>query len=288
MKRTPFRSARFVAHSGVVASLAFVASLALGQAASSIPSAASSTPKEDVVQLTPFEVRSTLDTGYMGFETASGSRLNTKLSDTPASISVFTAEFLSDIAATSIADVAKYASNVDFDVGFIGGQPNGNGMMDAAQSITVRGLPTKGGPASGRTVNFLSYPIEIDTYNTARVDFSRGPNSTLFGLAQAGGTFNAQSRTADLARPIFSTSVRTGSWDAFGGVVDANVPLIEIKLALLFDAVVEDSDGWRPLEFKDNERAYVALRYQITPKTTVDLQWEAVNSKFNSPRPYLG
>src|SRR5687768_13994920 len=244
MKRTPFRSARFVAHSGVVASLAFVASLALGQAASSIPSAASSTPKEDVVQLTPFEVRSTLDTGYMGFETASGSRLNTKLSDTPASISVFTAEFLSDIAATSIADVAKYASNVDFDVGFIGGQPNGNGMMDPAQSLTVRGLPTKGGPASGRTVNFLSYPIEIDTYNTARVDFSRGPNSILFGLGQAGGTFNVHSRTADVTRPVFSATLQTGSWNARRGAIDANVPLFQNKLALRFDAVLEKTDGW--------------------------------------------
>lgn len=246
------------------------------------------TAKEDVVQLTPFEVRSTLDTGYMGFETASGSRLNTKLSDTPASISVYTAEFLNDIAATTVGDLAKYASNTDFDVGYIAGQPNGNGMMDPAQSLTVRGLPTKGGPASGRSVNFLSYPIEIDTYNIGRVDFSRGPNSILFGLGQAGGTFNVQARTADITRSIFSTTLQTGSWNARRGILDANFPLIKNKLALRFDAVLEKTDGWRPWEFKDNKRAYATLRYQVTPRTTVDLQWEGVNSKFNSPRPYLG
>jgi iron complex outermembrane recepter protein len=273
---------------GIVAVLILVPGFAMAQAVSPTPNTTPATLREDIVELTPFEVRATLDTGYMGFETASGSRLNTSLSDTPASISVFTAEFLNDIAATNVADIAKYASNVDFDVGFIAGQPNGNSMMDPAQNITVRGLPTKGGPASGRTVNFLSYPIEIDTYNTGRVDFSRGPNSILFGLGQAGGTFNIQSRTADVRRPIFSTTLQTGSWNALRGVVDANVPLIRNRLAVRLDAVVEDMDGWRPWEYKRNKRAYVTVRYQITPRTTVDLQWEGVNSKFNNPRAYLG
>ena len=270
--------------SGLLACLLLVPGLATAQVATPQPQDS----PDEVVQLTPFEVRSTLDTGYMGFETASGSRLNTKLSDTPASISVFTSEFLDDIGATTIADVARYASNTDFDVGFIGGQPNGNGMMGASQSLTVRGLPTKGGPASGRTVNFLSYPIEIDTYNTDRIEFSRGPNSILFGLGQAGGTFNVQSRTADVMRPIFSTGLQVGSWNAIRGVVDANIPLIPEKLALRFDAMMEQTDGWRPWEFKDNQRAYLALRYQVTPKTTVDLQWERVESHYNNPRPYLG
>jgi hypothetical protein len=70
--------------------------------------------------------------------------------------------------------------------------------------------------------------------------------------------------------------------------VDANIPLIPGKLALRFDAMMEQTDGWRPWEFKDNQRAYLALRYQVTPKTSVDLQWETVQSHYNNPRPYLG
>lgn len=77
------------------------------------------------MKLSPFEVRADLDTGYQGMDTASGSRLNTKLNDTPAAISVFTAEFLSDIGATSIADLAKYAANTEYDVGYVSGNsPN--------------------------------------------------------------------------------------------------------------------------------------------------------------------
>ena len=79
--------------------------------------------------------------------------------------------------------------------------------MNAASNLTVRGLPTTGGGASGRTVNFFSYIYEIDTYNTERIEFARGPNSILFGLGQAGGSFNIASRTADVRRPIYGKSV---------------------------------------------------------------------------------
>src|SRR5205085_10671013 len=130
-------------------------------------------------------------------------------------------------AATTTEDVIDHVS----------GYPKDNGMMNAAQNRAVRGLPTTGGPANGRTVNFLAYPIEIDTYNTSRVEFSRGPNSILFGLGQPGGTFNIQSRTADPLRSIVSAGVQTGSWSDLRGVIDVNLPVIKRKLALRVDAV---------------------------------------------------
>lgn len=57
---------------------------------------------EKAVELSPFEVRSDDDVGYQAMNTTSGSRLGTNLKDTAASISPFTAEFLSDIAATNV------------------------------------------------------------------------------------------------------------------------------------------------------------------------------------------
>src|SRR3954466_16064615 len=58
-------------------------------------------PDETVV-LSVFEVRPEEDSGYQAMNTTSGSRLATPLKDTAASISPFTAEFLSDIAATNV------------------------------------------------------------------------------------------------------------------------------------------------------------------------------------------
>ena len=124
--------------------------------------------------------------------------------------------------------------------------------------------------------------------NTSRVEFSRGPNSILFGLGQPGGTLNIQSRTADAALPVFSAGLQIGSWNDLRGVLDINVPVIKKKLAVRLDAVTEHTGGWRPWEYTDNKRAYLAIRYQLTPKTTIDLESELVKENFDHPRPYLG
>ena len=44
---------------------------------------------DQVVELNPFVVQNDKDSGYLAANTLAGSRLNTSLKDTPASISVF-------------------------------------------------------------------------------------------------------------------------------------------------------------------------------------------------------
>src|SRR5688572_23239225 len=66
---------------------------------------------EEAVTLSPFEVRTDKDTGYTATSTLAGSRLNTALRDTPASISVFTKEFLDDIGAINVVEALDYALN---------------------------------------------------------------------------------------------------------------------------------------------------------------------------------
>ena len=75
-----------------------------GQSTATPPSntPANSAATDPVVELSPFEVRPEEDTGYQAMNTTSGSRLATSLKDTAASISPFTPEFLSDIAATNV------------------------------------------------------------------------------------------------------------------------------------------------------------------------------------------
>src|SRR5215211_1137502 len=68
------------------------------------------------VELSPFEVRAENDVGYQAANTTSGSRLNSRLKDTPASVSAFTPEFLSDIAATNLEEMLGHATNVEIDV----------------------------------------------------------------------------------------------------------------------------------------------------------------------------
>ena len=60
---------------------------------------------EDTRTLSPFTVSTEKDTDYLASGTLGGSRLNTSLLDTPASISVMTRDFLTEIAATSVGDL---------------------------------------------------------------------------------------------------------------------------------------------------------------------------------------
>src|SRR5689334_10106590 len=63
------------------------------QASAAAPTAATPTP-EEVVAMTPFQVNATQDRGYLATSTMSGTRLNSKLEDLAASISVVTKQQL--------------------------------------------------------------------------------------------------------------------------------------------------------------------------------------------------
>ena len=65
---------------------------------------------DDTVELSPFEVTATQDTGYQATETLAGTRIRTNLKDVGSAISVVTKEFMKDIGATDNARQARVRS----------------------------------------------------------------------------------------------------------------------------------------------------------------------------------
>jgi outer membrane receptor for ferric coprogen and ferric-rhodotorulic acid len=119
--------------------LAFTPRLVAQNAPSAVPPPAQPQVAEDVVILSPFEVNVDKDIGYQAQATLSGSRLNSRLKDTAAPISVFTEEFLQDLGVTSIADLATWAVGTEID--FNEDEPNENNMLWSPTNFRVRGLP---------------------------------------------------------------------------------------------------------------------------------------------------
>ena len=79
------------------------------------PTAGTASNKQyETIELSPFVVSDDQDTGYLAANSLAGSRLNTPLKDTAATISVFTSEFLSDIGAFDISEAMHYAVNVEY------------------------------------------------------------------------------------------------------------------------------------------------------------------------------
>ncbi len=225
------------------------------------------------VELSPFLVDASKDVGYQGGNTSSGSRLNTSLKDTAATVQVFTPEFLEDLGANSLAEVLAYGTSVQPDLTDtspdFGGSPNGrpdSGRQDFV--FKSRGLDTS------RMVDFFNTNIPIDTYNTGRLEQSSGPNAVLFGIGAAGGSINASTKRALAERNLHTLRSQVGSWDTWRLETDVNQVLRPNVLALRVMGVTESAETWRTWEYSKQKRLTAAVTVRPWTQTGIHLGYE--------------
>lgn len=233
------------------------------------------TLEEEKVELSPFVVEASSDFGYLAQNSLAGSRLNTKLSDLAAPTTVFTKEFIEDVAATSVDELYQYMVNTQVTLYEDASAQVSNDRKNA----TMRGLP-----GGNNSVNYFPTDLRLDTYNSERIDFARGANSILFGLGSPGGVVNVSTKRAVLDQVTGAVSLQGRSWQGLRTEIDYNQPLLKDRLALRLAAVRDDRDSWRETEYNDQKRLYATLRWKITPKTYFDVEWEQGDiHKFDSP-----
>ncbi|MCX6933889.1 MAG: Plug domain-containing protein, partial [Verrucomicrobia bacterium] len=123
---------------------------------------------EEVVKLTPF------------------ARLRTELRDVGAAISVVNAQFLADTGSTNTKDILVYTTGTEASGpgGNYSGVSTGNNFSNAEANLQSPNVSTRVRGLSGAdlTRDFFPTDIGLDSYNTERVDISRGANAILFGL----------------------------------------------------------------------------------------------------------
>lgn len=214
--------------------------VALGQTVPP-PSPAATAPGGPVVQLSPFEVKTDGDLGYVATHTLGGSRLNTSLKDTPAIIDVFTKEFLLDIGATNLEQAMAYANNSQIDDGDAQRVNSGNTQLAAANSFNFRSR----GLLGNGTRNYFETRLGTNLYNVERLDDARGPNSVLFGIGSAGGIVNNSPKRAQFGRAFGELGAQAGNQEYARFTVDYNAPLLPQRLALRVNLLDEDKAHWR-------------------------------------------
>ncbi len=266
---------------------AMLAALTSAFAQSASPLAASATSPSaktgSIIQLSPFEVTSNTDVGYQATDTLAGSRMNTALKDVAASISVFTEEFIRDINATDLKEVMAYANNFQPDLGDAGAFGDneggiGNSIMGTALGTNrVRGLP------ADISRNYFKWNNPTDTYNVGRVEDSRGPNSILFGIGNAGGIINVATKQALLRRPMREIYLSGGSFSSWRATIDVNQPLGD-KAAVRFNAVANRTRYFQTYRYSESQRAHLAAKYEITPWLTARVEYERGEVEANSGR----
>ncbi len=219
---------------------------------------------DEVIVISPFEVTDS-NRGYYAASTMSGTRLNSKVEDLASSITVVTKEQMTDFAMLDINDIFMYeagtegaATYTDFSVDR-NGSPVDNTSLNPNGSNRVRGV----GPANISFGNFeTSGRVPIDPINIESVEISRGPNSTVFGLGNAGGTVNMQPASANTSRDRSQLSARVDSYDGYRTSLDLNRVLKKGVLAARGSAVYQHDGFVRQPSGTDTTRLNGMIRYQ--------------------------
>src|SRR2546421_4442426 len=76
-------------------------------------SAANRTVTTETVELSPFVISESSETGWIATETLAGSRLRTNFKDVPNQIETLTRDFMADLALNTIEQAAMYTANVE-------------------------------------------------------------------------------------------------------------------------------------------------------------------------------
>ncbi len=231
---------------------------------------ASSVSKEEPVELSPFVVSEMTEVGYAATNTFDGSRLNTALRDTPGAISVFTKDFLDDLAATNMEEILRYDLSAeinkgDGDVG--GGGVQANMFGDQGLSFRVRGL------VGGFSINGFSTAAESNSYNVERVGSTRGPNAILFGTGASGGNLNFRTRAPSLTRNRTSLDFKVAGENTKRAAVDVNRVLLKDKLALRVMSVWDRKGSAQPYQYQDLQGITLAANYRFRRDTDLTVSY---------------
>ena len=243
--------------------------------------------------LSPFQVASDADKGYQALNTLSGTRLNSKLEDLGASITVVTKQQMLDTAVLDINDVFRYEASTEGTDNFTTFNRNRSGgvndqvQSNPQQSNRIRGISTAGQSAGGANTAFGNFrtnnSIPFDLYNVAAIEISRGPNSNLFGLGAASGTVNVVPTQANPDRVTASASLRFDDWGGHRESLNFNQPIIRGKLALRVAAVQESKGFTRQPASERIHREYVSLFARPFKNTSIRASAERYNNSYRRP-----
>lgn len=237
----------------------------LGLIAATLLSAhAADVTSNETVVLSPFEVNSSKDVGFVAANSLAGGRMAAPLEDTAAAYSVETREFIDAVNITSLTEAARWSVNST--------EVLDNGSNETFQTPVQYNI--RGVAATGEQRNFFPNLGIFDSYNIDRYDFARGANSILFGNGSIGGTINVVTRQANLTKPSFDLQTKMASYDQYRATADLNITLIPKKLALRVDTLYSDAHSWRQADFETKRAGYLTSTWRPWPATDVRVDYE--------------
>ena len=230
-----------------------------------------SVDNEEAIQLSPFVVDESADLGYAANNTLAGTRLNSSLRDTAASISVWTPEFMEDTGFDNIEELIAYSTNTVIDTADAGAGGFFNTFTNAAnvtQAVRTRGI------SASKSIDYFKAIIPNDSYRVGRYDDARGPNGVLFGVSSAGGLINQSSYQASLNRDSGRFKYGFGSNDRNRAEFRFNKVIVPDGWAIAIAGLSQDNGHWRDFATDEKDRIYYATTIDFTDRIRFRANYE--------------
>lgn len=207
-------------------------------------------------------VSAAAESSYRVKRSATATKTDTPLLDTPQAITVISKELLRDQAMQSMADVIRYVP------GIVTAQGEGN-----RDTAVFRG--------NSSTADFYIDGIRDDVqyyrdfYNIESVEAMKGSNAMIFGRGGSGGVINRVSKQAQW-KHIGEASLTLGSWKNRRVSVDVGAPIdsTNSKLAVRVNAMLENSDSYRKGGHLERSGVNPTLAWRAGKSTSVTLGYE--------------
>jgi iron complex outermembrane receptor protein len=202
--------------------------------------------------------------GIVATRSATGTKTDTPLMETPQSVSVISAERMEQQGATSVTQALAYTAGV-------GGALYG--VDTRFDWLSIRGFDAyqPGFFVDGMLVrNNNSWSVwKVEPYGTERIEVLKGPPSVLYGQGNAGGMVNVVTKRP-LDEPLAETELRFGSHGRAEGLFDFSGPATQDgKVLYRLTGVLLDTDT--QVDFTDQQRAFIAPAITWRPNNDTSL-----------------
>ncbi|MEN9402028.1 MAG: Ferripyoverdine receptor precursor [Verrucomicrobiota bacterium] len=216
--------------------------------------------KDDIVVLSPFEVRASEDKGYHAANSVSATRVAVQIKDLPMNITALTDEFIRDQTSYDLYDVVKWA-----------GVHQDNVSQSGWVRWNLRGFTNTAIQRNGITTNFRF----LDPANIERIEVVNGPASLLYGQLNPGGIINYITKRPR-SRQETTLSVAGGSHAYNRFMLDATGPVPGTGGKLLYRAVAMRENISRFSQHAKGQKQTLsaALSWRPTPRVTFNAEFE--------------
>ena len=189
----------------------------------------------------------------------------TPIIDVPQSLSIITADQITNQGFDSVGDIINYIPGVT--------NSQGEGHRDA---IVFRGVRS--------TADFFVDGVRDDVqyfrglYNIDQVEILRGANALLFGRGGTGGLVNRVTKKGQIGENFTGYKAALDTFGAFGIELDHNFSASDSS-AFRINAAYESLNNHR--DFYDGDRIAInpTARFELTPSSTIDVSYEYIDNE---------